>query len=92
MQQQMKQDYVLYHACLHICYCRNKDRVKRAVEAIRKAASSSSSSSSSSSVQGYTADLSCLAGVRQLAAAVQADHPRLYALVNNAGVYETQKK
>jgi NAD(P)-dependent dehydrogenase (short-subunit alcohol dehydrogenase family) len=66
--------------------CRNKDRVERAVASIRKAASSSST------VQGYTADLSSLADVRRLAAAVQADHPRLHALVNNAGVYETQKK
>ncbi|WIA23484.1 hypothetical protein OEZ85_000229 [Tetradesmus obliquus] len=68
---------------------RSKERVDRAVASICKAAGNSSSSSS---VKGYTADLSSLADVRQLAAAVQADHPQLYALVNNAGVYETQKK
>uniref|UniRef100_A0A383VGD2 Uncharacterized protein n=1 Tax=Tetradesmus obliquus TaxID=3088 RepID=A0A383VGD2_TETOB len=67
---------------------RSSERVDRAVASIRKAAGNSSSSR----VKGYTADLSRLADVRQLAAAVQADHPQLYALVNNAGVYETQKK
>jgi NAD(P)-dependent dehydrogenase (short-subunit alcohol dehydrogenase family) len=71
-----------------LVFCRNKDRVERAVASICKAAGSSSSSR----VRGYTADLSSLADVRRLAAAVQADHPRLHALVNNAGVYETQKK
>jgi NAD(P)-dependent dehydrogenase (short-subunit alcohol dehydrogenase family) len=72
-------------------FCRSKERVARTVESICRAAGKGSSSSSSI-VQGYVADLSRLEDVRQLAAAVQADHPRLYALVNNAGVYETQKK
>ncbi|KAF6261875.1 short-chain dehydrogenase-like protein [Scenedesmus sp. NREL 46B-D3] len=67
---------------------RSKERVERTVASLRQAAGDGSSSS----VQGYTADLSSLAGVRQLAAAVRADHPRLYALVNNAGVYETQQR
>lgn len=57
------------------------------VASIRRAAGSGSSS-----VHGYTADLSDLAAVRQLAAVVAAEHPRLHALVNNAGVYETQKR
>lgn len=64
---------------------RSPDRVRDTVNSIRRA-------SGSSSVHGYTADLSDLAAVRQLAAAVTADHSRLTALVNNAGVYETQKR
>jgi NAD(P)-dependent dehydrogenase (short-subunit alcohol dehydrogenase family) len=54
--------------------------------------SGSSSSSGGGRIHGYTADLSDLSAVRRLAAAVAADHPRLTALVNNAGVYETQRR
>lgn len=64
---------------------RSPDCVRDTVNSIRRA-------SGSSSIHGYTADLSDLAAVRQLAAAVTADHNRLTALVNNAGVYETQKR
>ena len=64
---------------------RNPQRVSDTVSAIQQ-------QSGSSSVTGYTADMSDLAAVRQLAAAVAADHPQLHALVNNAGVYETKKR
>jgi NAD(P)-dependent dehydrogenase (short-subunit alcohol dehydrogenase family) len=62
--------------------------VSAAVQAARRAVGSGSSAA----VHGYTADLSSLAAVRQLAAAVRSDHPRLHALVNNAGVYEQQQR
>ena len=85
-------------ACLHAC-CnaathpppspgpRSPQRVEEAVAAVRRA-----SSSSSSAVVGYVADLSSQADVRRLAAEVLRDHGSLDALVNNAGVYEQQKR
>jgi NAD(P)-dependent dehydrogenase (short-subunit alcohol dehydrogenase family) len=41
---------------------------------------------------GFTADLASLAAVRQLADDVRQRFPAIDVLVNNAGVYETQRK
>lgn len=62
--------------------------MEAAVAAVQRA----SSSSSSGAVKGYVADLSRRAEVRRLAAEVLRDHVSLHALVNNAGVYEQQRR
>ncbi|MFI3243559.1 MAG: SDR family NAD(P)-dependent oxidoreductase [Akkermansia sp.] len=41
--------------------------------------------------RGYVADLSRVSAVRQLAAQVREDYPHLSALINNAGVYQTNE-
>jgi short-subunit dehydrogenase len=65
--------------------CRNKERVDRAMKQIQQV-------TGNSTIQGYTFDLSSLKQVRQLAAAVQKDCPQIHLLINNAGVYEQQKR
>lgn len=50
-----------------------------------------SSSAAGGAARGYVQDLASLAAVRQLAADVRSDFPGgIHALINNAGVYETQ--
>jgi NAD(P)-dependent dehydrogenase (short-subunit alcohol dehydrogenase family) len=56
---------------------RNAPRARAVIEAIRKGGGSTAF---------YPADLSSLAEVRALAAAVSKDHPRLDLLINNAGI------
>jgi NAD(P)-dependent dehydrogenase (short-subunit alcohol dehydrogenase family) len=62
------------HLLLH---GRNTGRGKAAVAAVEKAGGSA---------QFYEADFASLAGIRQLAEAVQAEHDLLDVLVNNAGI------
>ena len=57
---------------------RDPRRVAAAVERCREAGAGAQ-------VQGYTADLSELAQVRGLAAAVRRDHGAVGTLINNAG-------
>lgn len=46
----------------------------------------------SGSVAAFTQDLSSLQGVRSLAADVKRDFPRIDVLINNAAVFETEKR
>jgi NAD(P)-dependent dehydrogenase (short-subunit alcohol dehydrogenase family) len=64
---------------------RDEDRGAAALAAVRAA------SSPVAAPALYTADLSTLAGVRGLAAAVLQDRPRLDVLVANAGVYAPER-
>ncbi|GAB4819829.1 hypothetical protein N2152v2_006875 [Parachlorella kessleri] len=66
-------------------FCRSKSRVENAVSSIIKA-------TGNDKVQGYTADLGSLAAIRQLAEELRQQHPRISTLINNAGVFETQKR
>lgn len=60
--------------------------MQRAVEEVRAAGAGSGGAPPA----GFVADLSSLAVVRSLAERVQAAHPQLHVLINNAGVYEQQ--
>jgi NAD(P)-dependent dehydrogenase (short-subunit alcohol dehydrogenase family) len=64
------------HLLLH---GRSAERGERVLEEVRRA-------TGNDQLAYYQADLSSLAEVRHLAAAVAADHPRLDVLINNAGV------
>eukprot|EP00878_Enallax_costatus_P038230 GHUV01043408.1.p1 GENE.GHUV01043408.1~~GHUV01043408.1.p1 ORF type:complete len:110 (+),score=26.55 GHUV01043408.1:208-537(+) len=64
---------------------RNKNKVQQTVKQIQQ-------QTGNQSLHGYTADLVDLNQVRELSAAVSADYPSIHALVNNAGVFETQKR
>jgi NAD(P)-dependent dehydrogenase (short-subunit alcohol dehydrogenase family) len=60
---------------------RSPERVRAAVARVEAAAAGGT-------VRSYVADLASLSEVRQLAAAVAADHPDgIHTLINNAGVY-----
>lgn len=74
-----------YLSSNQLLWCRSKEKVERTVAAIQQ-------QTGNTHVSGYTADLSSLASVADLAAAVKKDHASIYALVNNAGVYEKQKR
>ena len=62
-----------------IVHGRNAERGNALVQEITK--------SGRGSARFYAADLSSLAQVRQLAAAVRRDHKQLHVLVNNAGIW-----
>ncbi|KAL4451580.1 hypothetical protein ABPG75_007242 [Micractinium tetrahymenae] len=65
---------------------RSEARVQQAVQEVTAAGSASGGAA-----RGYVQDFASLAAVRQLASDVRRDFPRgITALVNNAGVYETQ--
>ncbi|KAL4428803.1 hypothetical protein ABPG77_005241 [Micractinium sp. CCAP 211/92] len=65
---------------------RSEARVQQAVQEVAAAGSAAGGAA-----RGYVEDLASLAAVRQLAADVRSDFPGgIHALINNAGVYETQ--
>jgi len=63
-----------------ILHGRNADKLSTVVNDIKR-------DSGNDNVSGYIADLSDLSAVKQLAAKVLTDHPRIDVLINNAGVY-----
>lgn len=66
---------------------RSAAKVEAAVQRLRQ-----QYSASGAVIHGYTADLSSLASVRQLASTVREQHPTLTTLINNAGVFEPARK
>jgi hypothetical protein len=66
---------------------RSEARVEAAVAAVRGAAGGGGGNAA-----GFASDLASLAGVRQLAQRVRQHSPCIDVLVNNAGVYEPQRK
>ena len=83
---------------------RSRRRVEDALKEVEAAAAAGPHGTSHQKIKGYLADLSSLADVRRLAAAVAADLPGgagggaaaggggLHTLINNAGVYSDEFK
>ena len=65
---------------------RDPGRITDTIKEVTAAAAEADEPAASDRVRGYQADLSGLAGVRELAAQVIAAEPRLDVLVNNAGI------
>jgi NAD(P)-dependent dehydrogenase (short-subunit alcohol dehydrogenase family) len=65
---------------------RDPGRIADTIEEVTAAAAEAGEPAASDRVRGYQADLSGLAGVRELADQVVAAEPRLDVLVNNAGI------
>lgn len=65
---------------------RSEARVEAAVAAVRGAGGGIGDAS------GFACDLASLAGVRQLAERVRQHSPSIDVLINNAGVYEPQRR
>lgn len=63
-------------------HCRNADKV---------AATQKSLESEGGSVSSYTCNLASLSQIKQFAEAVKADHNSIDVLINNAGVFESQR-
>jgi NAD(P)-dependent dehydrogenase (short-subunit alcohol dehydrogenase family) len=65
---------------------RDPGRIADTIKEVTAAAAEADEPGASDRVRGYQADLSSLAGVRELAGQVIAAEPRLDVLVNNAGI------
>jgi NAD(P)-dependent dehydrogenase (short-subunit alcohol dehydrogenase family) len=65
---------------------RDPGRIADTIKEVTAAAAKADDGTASDRVRGYQADLSALAGVRELADQVIAAEPRLDVLVNNAGI------
>ena len=65
---------------------RDPGRIADTIKEVTAAAAKADGPAASDRVRGYQADLSGLAGVRELAGQVIAAEPRLDVLVNNAGI------
>ena len=65
---------------------RDPGRIADTIKEVTAAAAEADEPAASDRVRGYQADLSSLAGVRDLAGQVIATEPRLDVLVNNAGI------
>ncbi len=65
---------------------RDPGRIADTIKEVTAAAAEADEPAASDRVRGYQADLSSLAGVRELAGQVIAAEPRLDVLVNNAGI------
>jgi len=65
---------------------RDPGRIADTIKEVTAAAAEAGEATASDRVRGYQADLSSLAGVRDLAEQVIAAEPRLDVLVNNAGI------
>jgi len=61
---------------------RNAEKLQRTIEAVK-------AESGNANVSGYVADFSDLQSVRQLAAQLQKELPRLDVLINNAGIFKS---
>jgi NAD(P)-dependent dehydrogenase (short-subunit alcohol dehydrogenase family) len=68
---------------------RDPGRIADTIKEVTAAAAEAGEGTAGDRVRGYQADLSSLAGVRELAEQVIAAEPRLDVLVNNAGVGAT---
>ena len=65
---------------------RDPGRIADTIKEVTAAAAEAGEPAAGDRVRGYQADLSSLAGVRELAGQVIAAEPRLDVLVNNAGI------
>jgi NAD(P)-dependent dehydrogenase (short-subunit alcohol dehydrogenase family) len=65
---------------------RDPGRIADTIKEVTAAAAAADEPAAGDRVRGYQADLSSLAGVRELAGQVTAAEPRLDVLVNNAGI------
>ena len=65
---------------------RDPERIADTIKEVTAAAAEAGEPAAGDRVRGYQADLSSLAGVRELAGQVIAAEPRLDVLVNNAGI------